>query len=230
MGLFAYRFFRSPLLSIELVTVQKTKADTLPNGSSVFLNRQTRIKFTSDSKNTHIAKLQGEAYFHINHSNAETFVVEANGTFIKDIGTSFNVNAYPDSATVEVVVDEGEVIFYTEGNPGIHIHAKGKGVYNKTTGTFSVSEPEPNVTAYKTRVFTFNNDSLSTIVKTLNAVYETQIDIGKNLRACRLTVSFNDENIDEISQIIAETLGLTVSHSGNVILLKGSGCQQQSHE
>ena len=230
VGLFAYRFFRSPVRSVELVALQKMKADTLPDGSAVFLNRQTRIEFTSLGKDTHTANLQGEAYFEVNHNAKASLVVEANGTFIKDIGTSFNVKAYPDSATVEVVVDEGEVMFYTEANPGVHISAKEKGLYDKKTRRFSLSRPEPNVTAYKTRFFTFNNDSLSTVVQALNAVYETQIDIGENLKACRLTVSFNDEKIDEISQIIAETLGLTVSRSGNVILLKGSGCEKQSHE
>jgi ferric-dicitrate binding protein FerR (iron transport regulator) len=230
VGLFTYRLFKSPLPSVELVALHKAKADTLPDGSTVFLNRQTRLEFTSRGKNTHTAKLQGEAYFVVHHHANANLIVEANGTFIKDIGTSFNVRAYPDSATVEVVVDEGEVMFYTEGNAGVHVSAKEKGRYDRKTGKFSLSRPEPNVTAYKTRFFTFNNDSLSTIVHALNAVYETQIQIGENLKACRLTVSFNDEKIDEISQIIAETLGLTVSRSGNVILLKGSGCEDQRHE
>jgi ferric-dicitrate binding protein FerR (iron transport regulator) len=230
VGLFTYRLFKSPPPPVELVALQKAKADTLPDGSAVFLNRQTRIEFTSPGKDAHIAKLQGEAYFDVQHHADANLIVEANGTFIRDIGTSFNVKAYPDSTTVEVVVDEGEVMFYTEGNAGVHISAKEKGRYDRKTGKFSLSRPEPNVTAYKTRFFIFNNDSLSTIVHALNAVYETQIEIGENLKACRLTVSFNDEKIDEIGQIIAETLGLTVSRSGNVILLKGSGCEDQRHE
>jgi transmembrane sensor len=230
IGLFTYRFFRTAFQTVELVAADKMKADTLPNGSGVFLNRQTRIRYTAGSKNTHTAKLEGEAYFDVKHHKDETFIVEADGTFIKDIGTSFNVKAYPDETTIEVVVDEGTVVFYTDSNSGIHIPAKGRGIYNKSTRMFLLSEPAPNVTAYKTRFFSFNNDSLATVVKTLNAVYETQINIGQNLQACRLTVSFNDEKIDEITQIIAETLDLTISRSGNVIRLEGAGCEGQNHE
>jgi transmembrane sensor len=226
IGLFAYNVFRnnSPQ-SLQLLADQNTEADTFPDGSDVFLNRQTKIEYFFNKKNNiHRAKLAGEAYFNINHDDDKTFIVEAEGVFIKDIGTSFNVKAYPGSPTIEVVVEEGEVMFYTEGNPGIYLRAHGKGIYDKNTKTFTVAEPEPNVTSYKTKFFSFSDHSLDMVVATLNDVYTSKIQIDENLKNCRLTVSFNDENIDEIANIIAETLGLAVSKSGDVIRLKGSSC------
>ncbi len=232
VGIFTYNYFKErPAESLELVAGQNTEADTLPDGSAVFLNRRTKVEYSYNTKrHFHRAKLRGEAYFNINHNDGQTFVVEADGTFIKDIGTSFNVKAYPDSSTVEVVVEEGEVMFYAEGNPGIYLRKNGKGIYNKITKTFTTAEPERNVTAYKTKFFSFSNDSLASVVETLNDVYDAKIRIGENLKGCRLTVSFNDEDIDEISNIIAETLGLTVSRSGDVIFLKGPGCGGTKHE
>lgn len=226
VGYFAYNFFRNDAAThLEVLAGKTTASDTLPEGSEVFLNRQTRIEYTfNERKNVHTAKVVGEAYFNINHNKDRTFIVQADETFIKDIGTTFNVKAYPEAATIEVVVEEGEVMFYTEGNPGIYLKANGKGIYDKKTRTFAVAEPEPNVTAYKTKFFSFSNHSLETVVKTLNDVYPTKIEIGENLRECHLTVSFNDESIGEIANIIAETLGLTVSESDNIIILKGPGC------
>ena len=226
VGFFTYNFFEtdSPQ-EIELQADKKTEADTLPDGSDVFLNRETKIEYSFDRKNnTHTAKLVGEAYFNINHDDDKTFIVEAEGTFIKDIGTSFNVKAYPGSPTIEVVVEEGEVMFFTEGHPGIYLKANGKGIYDKNTKTFTVAEPEANVTSYKPKFFSFSDHSLGTVVETLNSVYPQKISIDDELKGCRLTVSFNDENIDEIAHIIAETLGLTVEKSGDVIMLKGLGC------
>lgn len=226
VGFFAYNFFRNDAIAhLEVLAGKTTASDTLPEGSEVFLNRQTRIEYSfNERKNVHTAKLVGEAYFNINHNEDKTFIVQAEETFIKDIGTTFNVKAYPEATTIEVVVEEGEVMFYTEGNPGILLKAHGKGIYDKKTRTFAVAEPEPNVTAYKTKFFSFSNHSLETVVKALNDVYPTKIEIGENLRECHLTVSFNDESIGEIANIIAETLGLTVSESGNIITLKGPGC------
>ena len=226
IGFFTYNYFRPPSVeSTELLTDKKTESDTLPDGSGVFLNRQTKIEYSFNKQsNIHTAKLVGEAYFNVNHDDNKTFIVEAEGAFIRDIGTSFNVKAYPGSTTIEVVVEEGEVMFYTEGNPGVYLKANGKGIYNKNTKTFTVSEPEPNVTAYKTKFFSFSNNSLDMVVEALNDVYPARIQIDENLKACRLTVSFNDENIEEIANVIAETLGLTITKSGSVIQLKGSGC------
>lgn len=226
VGFLAYNFFRNDAVGhLEVLAGKTTASDTLPEGSEVFLNRQTRIEYRfNERKDAHTAKLVGEAYFNINHNEDKTFIVQAEETFIKDIGTAFNVKAYPEAATIEVVVEEGEVMFYTEGNPGIYLKANGKGIYDKKTRTFVVAEPEPNVTAYKTKFFSFSNHSLETVVKTLNDVYPEKIEIGENLRECHLTVSFNDESIGEIANIIAETLGLTVSESGNIITLKGPGC------
>jgi transmembrane sensor len=226
VGVFSYNFFRNDSVeSLELVADLKTESDTLPDGSGVFLNRETRIKYSFNKKNkTRTAQLVGEAYFNINHDDDKTFIVEAEGVYVKDIGTSFNVKAYPDSPTVEVVVEEGEVMFYTDGDSGLYLKATGKGIYNKSTKTFTIAEPEPNVTSYKTKFFSFSDYSLEMVVAALNDVYSSKILIDDNLRGCRLTVSFNNESIEEVAGIIAETLGLTVSKSGNVIRLKGSPC------
>lgn len=225
-GVFTYQFFsQTENVSVQLVSAGQTAADTLPDGSNVFLNRETRVDYTFDAKaNRHTAKLSGEAYFNIEHQENKTFIVEAQGTFIKDIGTSFNVKAYPDSHTIEVVVEEGEVMFYTKSDSGVYVKAHGKGIYNRDTGKFTVAQPEANVTAYKTKFFNFSDHSLATVVRSLNDVYSTQIEIDPRLKDCRLTVSFNNETIEEIAQVIAETLGLTVSRDGEVIKLKGSGC------
>lgn len=225
-GLLTFYFFTAENTQIlALTSGAQLKADTLPDGSAVYLNRATTIDYALDADNKkHVAKLTGEAYFSISHDDEKTFIVEAGETFIKDIGTSFNVKAYRDSATIEVLVEEGEVWFYTEGNPGIYLKANGKGIYNKMTGVFSVDAPEPNLTSYKTKVFTFNNQTVSSVVATVNSVYEKKIRIDDNLLTCKLTVSFYEETPEEIAAIIAETLGLTLSKSGNDIHLKGPGC------
>ncbi len=226
IGIFSYLSFnKSDKKVLEVVAEKTTETDTLPDGSDVFLNKQTKLVYSfNKKKNTHIAKLSGEAYFNINHNDDKRFVVEADGVFIKDIGTSFNVKAYPESNTIEVVVEEGEVMFYTDTDSGVYLRTNGKGIYNKKTKTFTIEEPEPNVTAYKTKFFIFSDTDLKTVVQTLNSVYDKKISINEKLKKCRLTVTFNDENIDEISNVIAETLGVTVKNSGNGIELVGSGC------
>jgi transmembrane sensor len=224
-GFFGYQIMHSSP-TVEVVADKNAAGDTLPDGSGVFLNKETKLAYTYNKKSkTHEVNLQGEAYFNIHHDKDKVFIVKTGDVLIKDIGTSFNVKAYPELNTIEVAVEEGEVMFYSENDSGVYLRAGGKGIYHKDTKTFSVAEAEPNVTAYKTKFFIFSHTDLATVVTSLNDVYEKQIVIDNNLRTCRLNVSFNNENIEEIANVIAETLGLTVKVSGQTIVLEGKGCE-----
>ena len=229
VGIFAYRVI-SPaeaIQSVEVVAEKKTVADTLPDGSEVVLNKKTQLTYAFNKKNKeHKVKLKGEAYFNIQHEKRKNFVIEIGEVYIRDIGTAFNVKAYPDSNTIEVVVEEGEVIFYTESDSGVTLKANGKGIYNKSTKKFSIDRPEANVIAYKTKLFVFNGARMAEVVKELNSVYDTKIMISDSLRNCPLTVTFNNESIEEIVAVIGETLGLKHTASAGGILLEGSACQE----
>ena len=228
VGVGLYFFFNQSnnIKPVEVIAKQNSVTDTLPGGSEVVLNKKTTLKYAFDKKKKeHKVKLKGEAYFNVRHDEGERFLVEANGVYIRDIGTSFNVKAYPDTDIVEVVVEEGEVVFFTEENPGIHLQASGKGVYNKKTRVFSIEQPEPNVLAYKTKFFIFSSTPLGDVARELNSVYDTKLIVPANLQHCEVTVSFHNESVEEIASIIAETLNLSTVISGKSIQLEGAGCE-----
>lgn len=228
VGFGVYRMLNSDNkgVNIAVSSTKETKSDTLPDGSNVFLNKLTKIDYTFDKKEkTHKVKLRGEAYFHVKHEDDKKFLVEAEDVFIRDIGTAFNVKAYPDGNTIEVVVEEGEVQFFSKDNPGVYLQAGGRGIYSKKDKTFTVEAPEANVLAYKTKFFSFSSASLKDVVVALNAVYEKKISLGKNLENCLLTVSFNNEDLGEIAGVIGETLDLKVTTSADGFLIEGDGCQ-----
>ena len=171
----------------------ETVNDTLPDGSSVFLNKESTIRYAYHAKSDERrVELKGEAYFAIKHDETRKFVVDIDGVLIRDIGTEFNVKAPADAHTIEVVVNEGEVMFYTDEDSGVYLRAGAKGVYDKQLRKFTIEQPEANVLAYKTRVFNFNNTELSSVVRQLNAVYSKQIDLSPGVKFCRLTVGFNN--------------------------------------
>ncbi len=97
--------------------------------------------------------------------------------------------------------------------------------HNKKDKTFVIDTPEKNVLAYKTKFFSFSNADLGSVVDALNEVYDKKIVVADNLKACTLTVSFNNEDISEIALIISETLGLEMKESEKEILLEGEGCE-----
>jgi transmembrane sensor len=211
--------------TIEIAAVNQTRSDTLPDGTEVFLNKSSEVAYEySLLKKERKVKLKGEAYFQINHAEDKKFLIDVEAVYIRDIGTSFNVEAYPDSATIEVFVEEGEVEFYSDVSNGIRVKAGEKGIFDKRTKAFSLVQPTPNETAYKTKIFAFTDMDLQEISEALNSVYDTPIIVSDSIRNCRISVSFNNEKIDEISEILAETLALKVRRTANGIYLEGRGC------
>lgn len=213
-------FDRESFTSETVVSTHK-----LPDNTEVILNRNSTAEVIyHERKKSGIIKLKGEATIKINHEENKKWLVMVDDLLIRDIGTTFNVKAYPDQNLVEVSVTEGEVQFYSKEDKGLILQAGESGIYDKTTRTFSRSTASPNVQSYHTLVFTFDDVDLKTIIDQLSLVYNRKITLTENLYPCRLTVEFNQENLETILAIIAETLNLTVNDTGNEIIISGEGC------
>ncbi len=197
---------------------------TLPDSSTIYLNKNS-VASVSFSKKERKVVLQGEGYFTVVHNNERPFIVSASGLEIKDIGTTFNVDA-SDSNHVDVVVEHGEVQL-SAGKERMNISKGERSVYSKSDHTLSkLSIADPNAFSYSTKIFVFENTSLPAVILKLNEVYGTNITISDNLKFCRLTSTFRNEKIEYIIQIIAETLQLTVTKKDHIILMDGSNCPE----
>jgi len=60
----------------------------------------------------------------------------------------------------------------------------------------------------------------------LHEVYGTDIRLADNLKFCRLTSTFRNEKIENILQVIAETLQLHLDKKGNAYYFEGSSCAE----
>lgn len=226
LGVWGYQQFLSPVERTQLASAATVVQDSLPDGTKVALNKQTALSVTYNTKKKQgRIKLKGEAKFEIKHQADKELIVETDEVLIRDIGTIFNVKAYPESNTIEVSVQEGEVQFYTQQYEGIYIQAGDKGIYNKQSKTFIKEQADTNVLSYATKLFVFEETDLRSVVEQLNAIYEKKISIGKNLESCRVTVNFQNEEIETIAEILAETLNLRIRATTDEIMLEGEGCE-----
>ena len=94
---------------------EKNLRVTLPDGSSVILNRNTRLSYRSNfGRSGRNVSLDGEAFFEITPDKSNAFTVDAGKAMIKVLGTSFNVITNNDESAVEVFVETGHVMLYDE--------------------------------------------------------------------------------------------------------------------
>lgn len=82
----------------------------LPDGTKVWLNAASSLKYpTAFTGKVRTVELKGEAYFEVVHNDRQPFYVVTHQQVVKDIGTHFNIKAYPDEAVVKTTVLEGAV-------------------------------------------------------------------------------------------------------------------------
>ena len=80
---------------------------SLPDGSTLELNSNSfaRVDYSKASRVIHLDR--GEAFFKVAHDPQRPFWVVGGGSWVRAVGTAFNV--YVHSASVEVIVSEGTV-------------------------------------------------------------------------------------------------------------------------
>lgn len=88
----------------------------LPDGTKVWLNAATTLKFQSNflDKDMRYVELDGEAYFQVSKLKAGTgnqvpFLVKSDGQTVKVLGTHFNINAYKSEKNIRTTLLEGAV-------------------------------------------------------------------------------------------------------------------------
>lgn len=87
----------------------------LPDGSKVWLNAETKLKFPVSfaNKKERKVELSGEAYFEVAQLKTQgikmPFIVASSGQEVEVLGTHFNVNAYPDENNTKTTLLEGLV-------------------------------------------------------------------------------------------------------------------------
>jgi transmembrane sensor len=229
VGVVIYLKSAPPVETLVVESEITTRQDTLPDGSTAFLNKKTEIKFEYNPREkTRKVQLKGEAYFTVKHEEEKPFIIEADEILVRDIGTEFNLKAYPDKDTIEIIVTHGEVQFYTRQDSGLNLKAGEKAIYSKRTKEFyRIEKPDTNTLAYKTKVFSFNNTDLRSVVTLLNEVYNSKISLAsESLYNCRLTANFKEDNPEIIVEVIAETMGLELTKKEDQLILSGKGCEK----
>ena len=83
---------------------------SLIDGTKVWLNAGSKLYYSTEyGQENRKVRLVGEAFFEVAKNIVLPFDVKTSGLTVRALGTSFNVKAYPNEATIETILVEGEV-------------------------------------------------------------------------------------------------------------------------
>lgn len=186
----------------------------LPDGSTVKLNAGSSLKYPEKfAGSMRKVILTGEAFFDIIHDSNHPFVVEVNNVEIEDLGTSFNISAYPGKEQVEVNVVTGSVrLFDKDQKETKNIAAGSSGKFLTKKGEIIVSkELTPNFLSWITRELSFHHTPLSSVFEELENIYHVKLEFSDpGIAHIAYTANFEKLQIDDIVNVIAKTHHLSI--------------------
>lgn len=221
-------YYTTKTETVTFQTAENIQTVELPDGSQVILNRYSKLEYNSDfgSDNRNIA-LRGEAFFDVEKNASLPFVIAARNTTIEVVGTSFNVLAYDSVAEVEVVVKTGVVRFTVPAlNKTVELTPGEKGAFESSKNALDEAvNDDLNYESWNTHKLIFNETHLTRVVEAINKTYNANIVLtGSVSDACLLTVSFDNQTLDAVLNVLENTLNLTYRRVGNRIEIISAGC------
>ncbi|WP_339710687.1 FecR domain-containing protein [uncultured Kriegella sp.] len=189
----------------------------LSDGSKAFLNSGSSIKYPVKflEGQERSVFISGEAYLNVAKDSAHPFVVNAGKLNVRVLGTAFNVSAYPEDETTEVVLVEGSVSLSSEleneGNPNVVLLEPGfKGSLDKNDMAITKNQVITAMyTSWMDGKLIFRDMTFENIVKRLERHYNISI-INKNkaLSAKKFNANFGDEPIEKVLAELKSNYGI----------------------
>jgi len=177
---------------------------TLQAGAEAMFNKRTFLQQRT------VELKKGKALFDVKHQTGNSFVVDLEHNYVRDIGTTFEVNLLEDD--VEVLVKEGSVAL----SSGKGDHAKElvlqknqKGLYKRQTASLSKIDLLADNDTDVAQKLSYSNVRLDSICTDLEKHFRANITVvGDSLKARKLSMYFDGQTLNEIVQILSKTLNV----------------------
>jgi ferric-dicitrate binding protein FerR (iron transport regulator) len=229
--------FHETLVYKQIVVPQgKTATLTLADGSKVWLNAGSRLKYPLKfGKNNRNIYLDGEGFFEVVSKPDKPFRVYSHQILTQVLGTSFNVNAYGPDSTIRVTVQTGKVSVQTddratgEGSPSkVLLVANQQAFYNARTKQISrdsIFYPS-DYTAWRDGKLVFRATPMDEVLKVLSRKYNIKIGVREQaILQCKVYGEFGNLPLQSMLQLLCMTTETTYQINGKEVTLKGKGCK-----
>lgn len=199
-------FIVSPkaMLTAEANSDEK-KEIVLPDGSTVWLNRNSTIHYPKNFTKNREVQLKGEAYFDVVQNIEKPFTVETPSLQIEVLGTTFVVTDYDENKIAETVLKSGKINLVAQKTGDVFLMGPNQMIkHDKTKGETKLEMVDAhNFTDWVKNSLVFDNTRLENVFIQLEKWYGIRI-VCEDASILRTPVSFtvDVESKEEILDIL----------------------------
>lgn len=220
----------------EMVQLSNSHGDhtlikTLADGSVIYVAQSALFSYPEEFQTgERNVQLVGEAFFDVASNPGSPFIIETDDALIQVLGTAFNVNSTYGRA-LELSVDRGavKVTLKSDLSNSEMVMAGEKITSVKNSLVKSKYTPGEADYWYKKRMH-FKDEMLQNIIIVLNRNFNTTFVLAdKEIGKHRLTVTFDNETAETMTDLICLTLNLqSQTIDGAIILSKNRESAKQN--
>ncbi|WP_205511507.1 FecR family protein [Longitalea arenae] len=194
-------------------SVNEIKSIRLPDGSAVWLNAGSAIRYDSNfMSGKREVWVQGEAFFDVVHTEGKPFEVHTGSITTRVLGTAFNIDAYSPEEAIAITVKRGKVtVADSVHNSGVLL--PGQRLLYKADGTFEKdSAIAGDITAWTTGQLVFRDMPFRAVAKRLEKKFGIQLTFkDATIGNCRITASFHQNTpLRDMLDMLALANGSTI--------------------
>ncbi|MDN5199714.1 FecR domain-containing protein [Fulvivirgaceae bacterium BMA10] len=188
----------------------------LPDGTQVKLNSETKITFYEDSELLiRVVNLEGEAFFDVARDESKPFKIYTDRVETTVLGTSFNINAYPENENIVVAVLTGKVQVESKNSGTLIDHnvlaPQEMYTFNKENLGISKSRVSMDeIIAWKNDIIIFKDASFQEIKNTLERWYGVEFVVEEGVE---VKEDFSGQYKNQSLERILESLNFTSKFS-----------------
>lgn len=224
IGLFVFRQVSGPAMVVAMAE-NGNKEVILPDNSHITLREGSTLKYPETfAANERHVELEGEAFFSVTRNEHKPFIIDAQSATVQVLGTSFDVKAAEDMASVVVATgkvkmsvrkNESQALILTPGERGSLQNGELKEELVNTG----------NYLHWKTGIIKFEDKPFIEVTKELTQLYNTEIrlNLPEAQKQQRINDSYQNQSLEDMLTGLCLITGARWTKEGNTYIINPKG-------
>lgn len=183
----------------------------MPDGTIIWLNAESTLRYLEEfTDSVRVVNLDGEAYFEVAEDSLRPFIVQSGDIYTEALGTTFNINYFPENEDIAVNLISGKVkVTSSESeqdiilNPGEALSFD-RNQQNSVKYKIDISK----AAVWKDGILTFENATFEQIVQKLERWYGVRVNVeGDMPQDWQFSGWFDNESLVNVLKVMQYTRG-----------------------
>ncbi|WP_057936701.1 FecR family protein [Algoriphagus resistens] len=215
------------LLDTKLIThynpAGKKTRITLPDGSTVFLNSESKLVYPADFQRDRSVSLEGEGFFEVTKDTEHPFKVESNGIVTTALGTSFNISTFEPDDKVAVTLLTGKVELRQKGKgKAIQLIPGEESVLSKFDENLNKKTVDAlDMILWTQGVLKLNDTGFDQLTAILERWYDVEITVqGSGTKLLARGTFDSNESLRNVLTVLGESMNFSYELNDKKVLIK----------